>query len=70
MPATLRPAGVPPAARDWPTYWFTRLEEALTAGDFEAVAAAGRELRRLGVAVSYPRPSLSAPPTGKAVTCG
>jgi hypothetical protein len=41
---------------NWPAYWFTRLEEALHAGDFEQVAEAGRELRRLGVRIAYPRP--------------
>ena len=41
---------------NFPGYWFARLEDALTRGDFEQVAEAGRELRRLGVVVTYPRP--------------
>ena len=45
--------------RDWPTYWFTRLEEALHAGDFERAAESARELRRLGVHIAYPRPPLA-----------
>ena len=45
--------------RDWPAYWFTRLEEALNEGDFDRAAEAARELRRLGVQVAYPRPMLA-----------
>jgi hypothetical protein len=39
--------------REEPTYWFARLEIAREANDFEAAAEAVRELRRLGVNVTY-----------------
>ncbi len=55
-----RPPAPPPGpsdvARDFPGYWFQRLENALTRGDFAAAAECAAELRRLGVAVNYPRP--------------
>ena len=43
---------------DWPGYRFAD-SEAPDGGDFEAAADAARNLRRLGVSVSYPRPLLS-----------
>lgn len=41
--------------RDQPTYWFALLEIARAQGDHETAAEALRELRRLGVRVSYER---------------
>lgn len=40
--------------RDCPTAWFSVLESALRAGDYERAAAAQRELKRLGVKVKFP----------------
>jgi hypothetical protein len=37
-----------------PSIWFSRLEDALASGDFEAALEADRELRRLGVHVRFP----------------
>lgn len=47
--------------RDWPVYWFARLEAAVERGDFASAARAQRELERLGVTVTYRgrRPVLS-----------
>jgi len=42
--------------RDEPTYWFAVLEIAREHGDFDGAAEAKRELKRLGVCVSYERP--------------
>jgi hypothetical protein len=44
-----------PPVTDWPLYWFAALEKAVGAGNFEAAARAVRELRRLGVDVTYRR---------------
>ncbi|MCE9562876.1 MAG: hypothetical protein K8U57_12600 [Planctomycetes bacterium] len=44
-------------AKEWPVYWFARLERAVAEGDHEAAAEAQRELRRLGVTVKYGRPA-------------
>lgn len=41
--------------RDEPTYWFALLEIAREKGDYEAAAEAVRQLKRLGVSVSYSR---------------
>ena len=41
--------------RDAPTYWFVVLEIARERGHFERAAEAQRQLRRLGVRVSYER---------------
>lgn len=41
-------------ARRCPTTWFSRLENALAVGDFEAALEADRELKRLGVRVRFP----------------
>ncbi len=41
------------AARRQPVYWFTVLELAMAAGDLEEAARAVRELRRLGIDVTY-----------------
>lgn len=43
------------AAREQPVYWFLILELAVEKGDFNAAAAAQRELRRMGVEVTYSR---------------
>ena len=48
-----------PTARDHrnePTYWFAILEIARERGDFDRAAEAKRELKRLGVSVTYERP--------------
>jgi hypothetical protein len=45
-------AGANPV-RDWPLWWFARLEAAVERGDFAAAARAQRELERLGVSVQY-----------------
>jgi hypothetical protein len=42
-------------AEDCPTAWFALLESAWLGGDFERAARARRELRRLGVVVSFRR---------------
>jgi hypothetical protein len=41
--------------QDEPTYWFAVLEIAREQCDFERAAEAKRQLRRLGVCVSYDR---------------
>ncbi len=41
---------------DSPVAWFAVLETARRAGDFDRAAEAIRELRRLGICVSYRRP--------------
>jgi hypothetical protein len=46
-----------PAPTDWPLYWFARLEKAVDQGDHQVAAEAQRELARLGVRVSYGRPT-------------
>jgi hypothetical protein len=48
-----------PRVQDLPSYWFLLLEDARLTGDFERAAQAKRQLARLGVHVSYGRPSLS-----------
>jgi hypothetical protein len=48
--------------RDEPTYWFAVLEIAREQCDFERAADAKRQLRRLGVCVSYEKPQ-----TGKGI---
>jgi hypothetical protein len=52
MPALAAPDRV----RDWPLWWFARLEAAVERGDHAAAAAAQRQLARLGVRVRYGRP--------------
>lgn len=42
--------------RNSPTYWFVVLEIARERSDFEQAAEAQRELKRLGVKVTYHRP--------------
>ena len=44
----------PDPVRDWPLWWFSRLEAAIERGDFQTAADAQRELERLGVTVRYP----------------
>ena len=39
--------------RDQPTYWFAILEIARQRDDFEQAAEAKRQLKRLGVTVTY-----------------
>jgi hypothetical protein len=39
--------------RDWPLWWFARLEASVGRGDYQAAARAQRELERLGVIVRY-----------------
>jgi hypothetical protein len=39
--------------RNWPLWWFARLEAAVERGDFAGAAGAQRELERLGVTVRY-----------------
>jgi hypothetical protein len=43
----------PDPIRDWPLWWFARLEAAIERGDFQTAAQAQRELERLGVSVQY-----------------
>lgn len=50
MPATTDSDHV----RDWPLWWFSRLEAAIDRGDYQAAADAQRELSRLGIKVHYP----------------
>jgi hypothetical protein len=50
MPASTLP---PDAVRDWPLWWFARLEAAVERGDYQTAARAQRELERLGVTVQY-----------------
>jgi hypothetical protein len=40
-------------ARDWPLWWFARLEAAIERGDYQTAALAQRELERLGVTVLF-----------------
>lgn len=54
MPSTVTAAD--PPVRDWPLYWFAKLEKAVEAGDHQAAAEAQRQLARLGVRVNYGRP--------------
>ncbi len=42
--------------KDWPVYWFARLEAAVESGDHAAAADAQRQLARLGVLVRYGLP--------------
>jgi len=43
----------PDPARDWPLWWFARLEAAIGRGDYQTAAEAQRELELLGVSVLY-----------------
>lgn len=40
------------APRQWPLYWFARLDIAIREGDFTLAAEAQRELAKLGVNVA------------------
>jgi hypothetical protein len=53
MPKTLHD----PPFIELPVYWFLKLESAIEKGDYQAAADAQRELARLGVRVSFNRPS-------------
>ena len=53
MPVTIDQAGIWDH-RESRLFWFAELERAISSGDFDLAAEAGRQLRRLGVAVSYP----------------
>lgn len=44
--------------RQEPTYWFAILEIAREQFDFEQAVEAQRQLRRLGVRITYERPQL------------
>jgi hypothetical protein len=44
------------SSKDWPLFWFARLEKAVEEGDHQAAAEAQRQLDRLGVKVNYGRP--------------
>jgi hypothetical protein len=46
---------MPQPVTDVPVYWFVILEEALDQGDLEQAARAQKELKRLGVTVTYRR---------------
>jgi hypothetical protein len=39
--------------RDWPVYWFGRLEQAIAKGDFALALEAQQQLERLGVSVTF-----------------
>ena len=54
--ALFAPPDSDPEVRDWPLWWFARLEAAVIRGDHAAAAEAQRQLRRLGVRVAYGRP--------------
>jgi hypothetical protein len=43
------------AITDWPLYWFAQLERANEKGDRQSVSEANRNLKRLGVRVSFAR---------------
>jgi hypothetical protein len=45
--------------RDEPTYWFAILEIARSRGDSERIEEATRQLRRLGICISYEQPQAS-----------
>jgi hypothetical protein len=47
------PADLPIRVRDWPLWWFARLEAAVECGDHQTAARAQRELERLGVKVQF-----------------
>ena len=51
--------------RDWPLWWFARLEAALESGDRQAAAEAIRRLDELGIEVRFRLP-LSAKEAGDA----
>lgn len=44
---------LPDPVRNWPLWWFARLEAAIESGDYQTAARAQRELERLGVTVQY-----------------
>jgi hypothetical protein len=44
---------VPEPVRNWPLWWFARLEAAVQRGDYRTAARAQRQLERLGVTVQY-----------------
>ncbi len=46
---------MPQPVTDVPIYWFVILEEALDQGDLQQAARAQKELKRLGVTVTYRR---------------
>jgi hypothetical protein len=53
------PAKSPPPTRDWPLWWFARLETAIRRDDRRAAKEALRNLGRLGVEIRFtlpPRP--------------
>lgn len=52
--STQDPDELDAVARQCPTTWFSRLEDALAVGDFEAALEADLQLRRLGVRVRFP----------------
>jgi hypothetical protein len=45
------PASEP--VRNWPLWWFAKLELAVERGDYQSAANAQRELERLGITVQY-----------------
>jgi hypothetical protein len=52
----MAPAASPPPTRDWPLWWFARLEAAVKHGDRRAAREALRNLARLGVEVRFTLP--------------
>jgi hypothetical protein len=44
---------LPSKVRNWPLWWFARLEAAVERGDHKIAALAQTELERLGVTVAY-----------------
>jgi hypothetical protein len=47
------PAPLSDPVRDWPLWWFGKLEAAIERGDYQTAARAQRELERLGVIVQF-----------------
>jgi hypothetical protein len=45
-----------PSTRDWPLWWFARLESAIERGDRPAAREALRNLNRLGIEVRFTLP--------------
>jgi hypothetical protein len=58
---TTTPTG-PPPVKDWPLWWFSKLEAALKRGNHHEARQAIRQLERLGIEVRF---TLPPPVTGE-----
>jgi hypothetical protein len=57
---------IPDRVRNWPLWWFARLEAAVVRGNHAQAAEAQRQLERLGVDVRYGRPDQAKQRGGRA----